>query len=411
MTSAFPTVPAIGAIVYPPDRPPEALVRRFVTELRLRGFQVGGLIQETTWGSDDHKTDMDVIELDSGRRLSITQDLGSGSTSCSLDLTALAEASGAIRRAVATESDLVMASKFGKIEKEGRGLAAEILSTMVAGAPLLTTVPSAMIEDWLAFTGGRGQLLMPDIGALWRWWGAHHLYDDLMLSVADALVQRVVIGLTWTLVEGPDGIGLAQTPDRGKGHGMATVPEAGSLRHRSLRDLAGWLGSWNPFEAAIGLAAVNAHTNRYDLDLPEENGLDLLTGADPSQTVIVGAFPGIARRMPGARIIERNPTAGEFPAEAAPWLLPSAETVIITASALGNRTLPGLLSYCDSATVSLVGPSAPLTPRLFSYGISACSGLIATDPDGLARTVAEGGGAHDLKRHARMATVARPLTD
>ena len=53
-------------------------------------------------------------------------------------------------------------------------------------------------------------------------------------------------------------------------------------------------------------------------------------------------------------------------------------------------------------------PGAPLTGRLFSYGIEVSSGLIAKDVEGLARMVAEGGGAKDLKRFGRQATVRKP---
>ena len=54
-----------------------------------------------------------------------------------------------------------------------------------------------------------------------------------------------------------------------------------------------------------------------------------------------------------------------------------------------------------------MGPGAPLTDRLFTYGIEVSSGLIAQDPDGLARVVAEGGGAKDLKRHCRQASLRK----
>ena len=78
-------------MVYPPERRPEALLAGFAAKLAARGFAVGGLVQETGGG------DMALIELDSGRRLSIKQNLGPGSAACSLDVSALAEASGALR--------------------------------------------------------------------------------------------------------------------------------------------------------------------------------------------------------------------------------------------------------------------------------------------------------------------------
>lgn len=160
----------IGAIVYTPGRPAEKVLAAFVAELREKGVRLGGLLQETRAGADACKATMAVVELDSGRRLSIAQQLGSGSSACSLDPSALAEASGAVRRAIAAGVELVVVNKFGKAEKAGGGLAAEMLAAMAGGIPLLTTVPAALVGDWNAFTGGAGSLLEPEPDRLRHWW-------------------------------------------------------------------------------------------------------------------------------------------------------------------------------------------------------------------------------------------------
>lgn len=404
MTQRLPVPAAIGAVIYAPDQPPEALLAEFAAELAGRGFRIGGLTQDTALGDDGCKCRMEVVELDTGRRLSLSQALGAGSSSCSLDPAALAEASGALRRAVEAGVDLLFVNKFSKAEKAGRGLAAEMLEAMAAGVPLLTAVPGVFIDDWRHFTGGRGQVLMSTRAALWRWWGPERLYDDLALGVGDGVAGRVIVGYHWILVEGPHGIGLAQTPERG---GPACKALAGDWSGRSLRELAGLVRSWDPVEAAVGVAAINAHYNRFDLAGDDVNGLDAL-GCDPAGMVIIGAFPGLAERLPGAKVVDRRPGLGQYPAEAAPWLLPRAEGVVITASALANRSLPGLLRACPEVPAVLVGPGAPLTPRLFSYDLAALSGLVATDPDGMVRAVAEGGGAKDLKRFGRQVTLRAP---
>jgi uncharacterized protein (DUF4213/DUF364 family) len=399
MPERLPVPPAIGAIVYGPDHPPEKLLADFAAELAARGFRVGGLTQETRSGDDGCKCRMEVTELDTGRRLSLSQDLGDGSSSCSLDPAALAEASGALRRAVAAGVDLLFVNKFSKAEKAGRGLAAEMLDAMVAGVPLLTAIPGVFIEDWVRFTGGRGDVLMPTRRALWRWWGPERLYDDLALSVGDGVALRVVVGEHWVMVEGPHGAGLAQNP--------AGATADGHWQGRPLRELAALVRSWDPLAAAVGVAAINAATNRYDLAGADINGLDALDCA-PTGLAVIGAFPGLAERLPGAKIIERHPADGQYPAEAAAWLLPRAEGVLITASALANRSLPGLLRAAGEVPAVLVGPGTPLTPRLFDYGLTALAGLVVTDPDGMARAVAAGGGAKDLKPFGRHLTVRAP---
>ncbi|MDA8232943.1 MAG: DUF2478 domain-containing protein [Magnetospirillum sp.] len=389
--------PAIGAVVYPPERRPERLLAGFAAALSSRGFRLGGVLQETSAG------DMVLTDLDGGARLSIRQNLGSGSSACALDASALAEASGALRRALAAGVDLLFVNKFSAQEQSGGGFADEMLAAMAGGVPLLTAVPAALVEHWRDFTGGRGDLLMPDEAALWRWWGPRRLYQDLALGVPDVPVERVVVGLGFTLVEGPDGIGLARTPETAAG--CSAAPDAGRQRGRSLRELAGLVHSWNPFELALGVAACNAHYNRFDLAAEETNGLDVLARED--SPVVIGGFPGIARRLPGARVIERRPAPGEYPEEAAEWLLPAAEAVVVTSSALANRSLPRLLALARDARIVLVGPGAPLTPRLFDYGIAALSGVVALDGDGLARAVAEGGGARDIRHYCRPATLRR----
>ncbi|CAA7612090.1 DUF2478 domain-containing protein [Magnetospirillum sp. UT-4] len=162
--------PAIAAVVYAPGQPVEALLRDFAAELAAAGVRLGGLLQRTVPGPDHCKCRMEVVELDSGRHLSISQDLGSGSSSCSLDPSALAEASGAVRRAVEARVELVMVNKYGKAEQSGGGLAAEMLQAMSEGVPLLTTVPAALVDDWRAFTGDAGALLAPEAAALRAWW-------------------------------------------------------------------------------------------------------------------------------------------------------------------------------------------------------------------------------------------------
>ncbi|KIL97685.1 hypothetical protein CCC_00746 [Paramagnetospirillum magnetotacticum MS-1] len=397
--------PAIGAVIYPPGKPPEALLARFAAQLTERGFRLGGLLQDTLRDASGRKTNMTVTEIDTGRKLSIGQSLGKDAKSCILDSQALAEASGSVRRAIESHADLLFINKFSKSEMEGEGLAGDMLAAVAEGVPVLTAVPGVLIEEWTAFTGGQTELIAPSLAALWRWWGPERLYADLANGVEDAPVKRVVVGLNWTMVETETGLGLAQTPERGT-PGCNAAPDAGRRSEAGLKALAGLVHSTNAFDQALGMAACNAHYNRFDLDLPDGNGLESF-GVKGGGTVVIGAFPGIAERLPGAKVIDRKPGPGQYPEAATEWLLPAAEAVIMTASTLANRSAPRLLRLARFARVAMVGPGAPLTDRLTSYGIEVSSGLIATDPDGMARAVTEGGGAKDLKRHGRQATIRR----
>lgn len=239
-------------------------------------------------------------------------------------------------------------------------------------------------------------------------WAGNGLVTDMMLHdrlaagvTGDA--ERVVIGLNWTFVQGPDGAGFAHTPARGTA-GCYGLPTPGGYSGRALADLAALWHSDNVFERAIGVAAVNAHWNRFDLEASRENGLDLLQDKG-QKTVIIGRFPGLKERLPGAAIVEREPEPGEFGEDNLDTLLPDAAYVAITASALANGSLAQILSKLGDGFAVLVGPGTPLSSALSSVGVNAVSGFIATDPDACARVTAEGGTVKSLRPHGRFATL------
>jgi uncharacterized protein len=400
-----------AGVVYTPSTRELPLLSDFAAKLSARGWRVGGLTQEIIRGTDGYKREILATELDTGQTVSLAQYRGDRSkeSDCGFDTAALAETTGAVRRAIENRVDLIIVEKFSRREMEGAGLADEILSAMAEGIPTLTLVSAESLEEWQLFTGGMTDLLATDEAALWRWWGAHRLYRDLELGVADTPALRVLIGLNWVLVESKDGCGLAQTPDRGSA-ACKHLADASSLHGRSLRDLAAMVHSINGIEAAIGLAAINAHYNRYDLDGPSGDGLKGFAPSGETVTVI-GRFPKLEEKLGNVVVIEREPAEGEVPDWAASWVLPESEFVIATASTLVNRSLPDLIGVCGNAEFALVGPSAPLTPRLFDYGIDRLGGLVIEDVDGAATAIAEGGSVKAIKPFARMVNLTAPGED
>lgn len=230
---------------------------------------------------------------------------------------------------------------------------------------------------------------------------------QLLANTVDAgIAGRVIVGVNWVLVEGPDGVGLAHAPAR-DAPGCRPLPGAGRYAGAPLADLARLAAADNPFERALAVAAINATHNRLDVTGAEGNALALL-GAGAERPVVVGRFPGAERHFHGLRVIERTPRAGEYPPEAAPELFADADLVVITASTLGNGTLPGLLAHPRPGRTVLLGPGTPLAPVLFRHGIDALAGSVVTDRDGAVRAVAEGGAAAALRPHLRMVTLSRP---
>ena len=230
------------------------------------------------------------------------------------------------------------------------------------------------------------------------------LYETLAAGVS-GLAERVIVGLNWTLVVGPDGAGMAQTPARGTA-GCRSLPRPGTYAGQPLEALAALWTSDNIFEHTIAVAAVNAHWNRYDIAGDAANGLDLIENCG-ERTVVIGRFPGVAERHPGIAVVEREPRPGEFPESALPALLPKAAFVAVTASTIVNGSLPGILALCQDAFVLMIGPSTPLSPALFDLGVDALSGFVARDIDKLANAVSEGAAVAALRPFGRFATIRR----
>ena len=227
---------------------------------------------------------------------------------------------------------------------------------------------------------------------------ADRVIEIIVAGVSDAPSGRVIVGFNWTAVEGPAALGFAATP--GRAEGAATTPETGSYGGRPLSELAALARSANPYERAIGIAAANAHWNVEAGDLVDGDGLAGAT--DGGRTVVVGRFPGLEAKLPGAVVLERRPGPGDLPAERAPEVIPGCASLIITASTLVNGTVDDLLALAGPETeVTLVGPGTPLCPALSKLGVHRLAGFVATDREGCLKAIMEGAGARAFRRHGR----------
>ncbi|MBT3989590.1 MAG: hypothetical protein HON14_02730 [Rhodospirillaceae bacterium] len=231
------------------------------------------------------------------------------------------------------------------------------------------------------------------------------IFDTLLSDLQDQEIKRIIIGINWTLIETAVGCGLAHTPRRDE-PGCQPIAEAGKLSELGLAEAAKLILSGNPIEIAIGMAAVNASYNRYDLSASEKNGLDAFAEIDGPITVI-GRFPGLAERIDNLQIIEKEPREGEYGEQDAARLLPESAGVIITSSALVNGSAGSLLDLAKNSRVCMVGPSTPFAPKLFDLGVEFLAGTIVTNIDQMAIAVAEGGAVKALKPYGSFKTLAR----
>ncbi len=221
------------------------------------------------------------------------------------------------------------------------------------------------------------------------------LLDELLANLpSDVPVRSVLVAAHWTAVCSRH-CGLAATLTSIAPHGEARVRDAGRLLLKSAHELAEYARSDNLLEASIGVAAINSLLDVDEGQAVELNAAQVLSERGRGKRIaLVGHFPFIANLNEVAArlwVIEQQPTAHEHPAEAAADLIPQAEVVAITGTALVNHTLDGLLRLCRSdALVVVLGPSTPLSPVLFHHGATIISGARVIDEAAAMRTIGQG---------------------
>jgi uncharacterized protein len=226
---------------------------------------------------------------------------------------------------------------------------------------------------------------------------------DLLLDYGNLQTQvsEVIIGLTWTLCQA-EGIGLCMSP----GTATRTLPWSGTLVGQSIAQLASWVRSWDSYQATVGMAAINAAINNHSV-LPAQAQLLIpkdsqnlavfeyfLPQIRGKQVSIVGRYPGLERyeQEMSLNVIELQPTAKDYPASAAEYLLPESEWVFLTATSIPNKTFPRLAQLAKNAKLVLMGPTVPWLTELADFGVDYLAGVTVTNPQALRQTVAEGGG-------------------
>lgn len=239
-----------------------------------------------------------------------------------------------------------------------------------------------------------------------------NLINDLLNTLPNGAVKEVRIGAFWTAVvveteQGPS-CGLASTlHGHGNHHhgGGPAVQEAGRLTERSARELAQLLRSTrSPMETAVGMAAVNAL-------LPKQKELWVKRNAEKviaqhgagKQVALVGHFPFVSRlreQVGHLWVLEQEPRGKDLPATAAHDVIPRADVVAITGTTLLNHTFEALITLCrPNALVLVLGPSTPLSPVLFDYGVDMLSGSIVENIEAVVRAASQGANFRQVHRH------------
>ncbi len=238
------------------------------------------------------------------------------------------------------------------------------------------------------------------------------IIDDLLSSLPpEAPVQDVLVGLYWTAVHSR-GVGLAATPSDITCCFAEDVRSVGQLQEQPAHALAALLRATHPVEVSVGLAALNSLITVDERLGVELNARELLLARGRGKNVItVGHFPFTeALRQVAARlwVLELHPNPGDEPAERAPELLPQAEVIGLTASTLLNGTFDALSGLFPSqALVVMLGPSTPLSPVLFDYGVDVLGGAQVKDPAAAFRYIGQASSLHRVPGLVRFTLVKK----
>lgn len=163
-----PAASSIATVVGADATTIQALFAETAAMWRADGLNVVELIAETH-GLENRVCRAGYLrDVASGKAFSIYVGTPRAETSCHLDADGVDSACGELLKQIG-DSDLVVLSKFGKLEAERSGLARAFDAAIAAGKPILTTVSDRHRKSWDGFAADGAVYLTPDKTALDRW--------------------------------------------------------------------------------------------------------------------------------------------------------------------------------------------------------------------------------------------------
>lgn len=156
----------LAALVYGVDQDPDAVLRDFADEVKRQGFRVAGLVQAGQCADSS----LSAVLIHSGEKLLLAQDFDPAATGCRLDVGRLQNAGTRVAEALEAGADLLIINRFGKRERDGKGLGYLIERALDADTPVIIAVSQQRFADWTKFAGGMTVKLACDPRSLETWW-------------------------------------------------------------------------------------------------------------------------------------------------------------------------------------------------------------------------------------------------
>jgi hypothetical protein len=221
------------------------------------------------------------------------------------------------------------------------------------------------------------------------------ILEDVIFSLKGrhVPVRSVHTCVFWTAVIS-EHCGLSSTfRDEGPSHDLG-VRDVGNLTQKTALELAEYASSDSLLEASIGMATINSLIDIDESKCIEKNAFEIILDKGQGKNVaIVGHFPWIPKlkgKTKNLWVLEQRLREEDLPAKEADRILPECDVVGITGTSFINHTLEGLLSLCKKAYIVMIGPTTPLSPILFDYGIDVICGTKVIDSEQVVRLISEG---------------------
>jgi len=189
--------------------------------------------------------------------------------------------------------------------------------------------------------------------------------------------------------------------------GGAEADFSGNLAGASALETASLLLSENIPAAAVGMASLNSLIGTGGMKLENINASEIITKAGRGGNVsVIGHFPfteDLKKSVKNFWTIEQRPRPGDHSENEAEKFLPVSDVIAISATALINHTIEGLLSLCTEKSMKiLLGPSAPFSEVLFDFGFDYICGAAVRDKERLFQLLSEGASFRQLKNAGSM---------
>jgi hypothetical protein len=138
----------------------QAMLSGVARRLEARGVSVTGVIEVHEAPLSDACGGASLRHIETGACYRLYQDLGPGSTACCLDTSGVVEACQSVLERI-PHSDVVILSKFGKLEAEHSGLIDAFIAAVEHRCTVLTSVTPLFEQPYLRFVGPLGAVIPP----------------------------------------------------------------------------------------------------------------------------------------------------------------------------------------------------------------------------------------------------------